>query len=46
MGVAGGAIIPLIMGVTSDSLGQTGGMAVLLAALAYLLYSALKLKEE
>lgn len=46
MGVAGGAVIPLIMGVTSDSLGQTGGMAVLLVALAYLLYSAFKLKEE
>jgi len=46
MGVAGGAVIPLIMGIASDSLGQTGGMAVLLVALAYLLYSALKLKEE
>ncbi len=46
MGVAGGAVIPLIMGITSDSFGQTGGMAVLLVALAYLLYSAFKLKEE
>lgn len=46
MGVAGGAVIPLIMGITSDSLGQTGGMAVLLVALTYLLYSAFKLKEE
>lgn len=46
MGVAGGAIIPLIMGVTSDSLGQTGGMAVLLVALAYLLFSAVRMKEE
>lgn len=46
MGVAGGAVIPLIMGITSDSLGQTGGMAVLLVALGYLLYSAIKLKEE
>lgn len=46
MGVAGGAVIPLIMGITSDSLGQTGGMAVLLVALAYLLYNAFKLKEE
>ncbi|HEY3389642.1 MAG TPA: MFS transporter [Prolixibacteraceae bacterium] len=45
MGVAGGAVIPLIMGITSDSLGQTGGMAVLLVALSYLLYSAFKLKE-
>lgn len=46
MGVAGGAVIPLIMGITSDSLGQTGGMAILLVALAYLLYNAFKLKEK
>jgi len=45
MGVAGGAVIPLIMGITSDSFGQTGGMAVLLVALGYLLFSAFKLKE-
>jgi len=45
MGVAGGAVIPLIMGIASDSLGQTGGMAVLLVALGYLLFSAFKLKE-
>jgi len=46
MGVAGGAVIPLIMGITSDSLGQTGGMSILLIAMAYLTYSAFKLKEE
>ena len=46
MGVAGGAVIPLIMGIASDSLGQTGGMAVLLVALGYLLFSAFKLKES
>jgi len=46
MGVAGGAIIPLIMGITSDSLGQTGGMSILLIAMAYLTYSAFKLKEN
>ncbi|NEW85089.1 MAG: sugar MFS transporter [Mariniphaga sp.] len=45
MGVAGGAVIPLIMGITSDLVGQTGGMAVLLIALGYLLFSAFKLKE-
>jgi FHS family L-fucose permease-like MFS transporter len=45
MGVAGGAIIPLLMGITSDSFGQTGGMALLLIALAYLLYNAIKMKE-
>ncbi|HBL77080.1 MAG: MFS transporter [Bacteroidetes bacterium GWF2_42_66] len=46
MGVAGGAIIPLIMGITSDSFGQTGGMSILLIAMAYLTYSAFKLKEN
>lgn len=46
MGVAGGAFIPLIMGITSDSIGQTGGMAILLVALVYLLFSSFKLKEE
>ena len=46
MGVAGGAVIPLIMGITSDSVGQTGGMGILLVAMTYLLYSAFKLKEK
>lgn len=46
MGVAKGAVIPLIMGITADSLSQTGGMAVLLVARTYLLYSAFKLKEN
>lgn len=46
MGVAGGAIIPLIMGIISDALGQTGGMAVLFVALAYLLFNAFKLKAD
>ena len=46
MGVAGGAVIPLIIGITSDALGQTGGMAVLLVALAYLLFNAYKLKAD
>jgi FHS family L-fucose permease-like MFS transporter len=45
MGVAGGAVIPLIMGIVSDSVGQTGGMAVLFIAFAYLLFNAFKLKE-
>ncbi len=45
MGVAGGAIIPLIMGIFSDSFGQAGGLAVLLAALAYLLFSAFKITD-
>jgi FHS family L-fucose permease-like MFS transporter len=45
MGVAGGAVIPPIMGIVSDSFGQTGGMSVLLIAMAYLMYSALKLEK-
>lgn len=46
MGVAGGAIVPLIMGITSDSFGQTGGMSVLLIAMAYLTFAAFKLKQN
>lgn len=45
MGVAGGGVIALIMGVTADFFGQTAGMAVLLVAMAYLLYSAIKLNR-
>jgi len=38
MGVFGGAIIPLIMGISSDFMGgQTGAVIVLLACVAYLL---------
>jgi len=46
MGVAGGAIIPLIMGVLSDSFGQTGGMSLLIIALVYLLLCALRVQES
>jgi MFS transporter, FHS family, L-fucose permease len=45
MGVAGGAIIPPMMGVVSDMMGQTGGMALLLVAMIYLLFSAFNLKK-
>jgi fucose permease len=45
MGVAGGAVIPPLMGVVSDAMGQTGGMAVLLIAMVYLLFTAYKLKQ-
>ena len=45
MGVAGGAVIPPLMGVVSDVLGQTGGMAVLLVAMIYLLFSAFRMKK-
>ncbi len=41
MGVAGGAVMPPLMGVVSDAMGQAGGMALLLVAMAYLLICAL-----
>jgi MFS transporter, FHS family, L-fucose permease len=45
MGVAGGAVIPPLMGVVSDAMGQTGGLAVLLGAMLYLLILAFSLKK-
>jgi MFS transporter, FHS family, L-fucose permease len=44
MGVAGGAIVPPVMGIVSDSVGQVGGLAVLLGALVYLLFCAYRMK--
>lgn len=46
MGVAGGAIVPPIMGVVSDSTGQTGAMIVLLISLGYLLFNAIKMQRD
>ncbi|MCX6278171.1 MAG: MFS transporter [Bacteroidetes bacterium] len=46
MGVAGGAIIPPLMGVVSDVMGQTGGLAVLLIAMGYLLFCAWRMKPN
>lgn len=46
MGVAGGAVIPLVMGVVSDTVGQAGGMAVLLVTMGYLLFCAGKTGKE
>jgi fucose permease len=46
MGVSGGAIFPILMGIATDTMGtQSGGMLILLIALGYLLFSALKVKE-
>jgi len=45
MGVAGGAVIPPLMGVVSDNLGQAGGLAVLLVAMIYLLFTGFNLKK-
>ena len=46
MGVAGGAIIPPLMGVVSDTMGQSGGLAVLLVAMVYLLFCAIRIKPS
>ncbi len=45
MGVAGGGIMPPLMGVAADSFGQTGGMALLLIAMFYLLYNSFKIEK-
>ncbi len=45
MGVAGGAIVPPIMGFVSDAAGQTGAMLVVLLLFVYLLINALRMKE-
>ena len=45
MGVAGGAIIPPLMGVVSDTFGQAGGLALLLVAMIYLLFTGFNLKK-
>ncbi len=44
MGVAGGAILPPIMGIASDLVGLTGAIAILFLSFIYLLYCALKMK--
>ncbi len=46
MGIAGGALFPLLMGGISDYFGQTGGMAILLIPLLFLLFSTFYLKKE
>lgn len=46
MGVAGGAVVPPLMGVVADRSGQSGAMILLLAAMAYLLYNAYKMQKD
>ena len=46
MGVAGGAIVPPIMGIVADAAGQTASLIVLLIAFIYLLINALRMKEK
>jgi MFS transporter, FHS family, L-fucose permease len=45
MGVAGGAIIPPLMGVVSDTFSQAGGLALLLVAMSYLLFTGFNMKK-
>jgi len=45
MGVAGGAVIPPLMGLLSDHLGQAGGLALLLLSMIYLLFTGFRLKN-
>lgn len=45
MGIAGGALIPMLMGIISDASNQTFGFAVLLLAIIYLVYTSLKLQN-
>ncbi len=45
MGVAGGAVFPIIMGLVSDTFGQVAGMSVLVLAFIYLLFTSFKLEK-
>lgn len=46
-GVFGGAVIPFIMGLTSDAMGsQTGSVLIILASAIYLLFSAFAVKTK
>lgn len=46
MGVAGGALVPPVMGIIADSSTQFASLFVLIAALCYLLFAAFKLKKQ
>jgi fucose permease len=46
MGIAGGAIFPLLMGVAADKMGQTGALLVILGCMVYLLVAAMVIKTE
>jgi fucose permease len=46
MGISGGAIFPPIMGIVSDSMGQTGGLTILLASILYLLFCAYYVQKQ
>ncbi|PWD98887.1 MFS transporter [Marinilabilia rubra] len=44
MGVAGGAVLPPVMGIASDAIGQVGGLLVLLVAMGYLMATSILVK--
>jgi fucose permease len=46
MGVAGGAVFPIIMGLVSDSFGQVAGISMLALAFIYLLFISFKLEKK
>ncbi len=46
MGVAGGAVLPPLMGLASDAIGQVGGMLVILVGMLYLLSASFAVKVE
>ncbi|HKK62117.1 MAG TPA: MFS transporter [Bacteroidales bacterium] len=46
MGVAGGAVLPPLMGLASDAVGQIGGMLVILLAMGYLLATSYAVKVQ
>ncbi|MGQ1888842.1 MFS transporter [Thermophagus sp. OGC60D27] len=46
MGVSGGAVLPPLMGLASDAIGQTGSMLVILAGMLYLLLAAYVVKVK
>jgi len=45
MGVAGGAVFPIVMGLVSDSFGQVAGIGILSVAFLYLLFIAFKMEK-
>ncbi len=46
MGIIGGALIPILMGLVSDTWGQVGALAVLLVCLIYLLVNSVIIKRK
>jgi MFS transporter, FHS family, L-fucose permease len=46
MGIAGGAIFPLLMGLMADKMGQTGALLVILCCMAYLLAAAFLIRSD